>query len=174
MDTPPDPKELLARAHVYLRRGEHDRAVEALTQAIDADLHFVRANAHAAAGAFAAAADDFTAAINLRPDFAAAYHNRGMALADQGRDDEAVADFSEAIRLSADDPDPLNGRGVVHARLRWAAPVCEFPQQRRDLYHGARSFRPATVANEGVGVCRSSGIRLVADAVWTLLVCYGR
>ena len=39
-----------------------------------------------------------------------------MAHADLGRDDDAVADFSEAIRLDPADPDPLNGRGVVHAR----------------------------------------------------------
>ena len=34
---PPDPKELLARTEVYLRRSEPDRAIEALTQALDAD-----------------------------------------------------------------------------------------------------------------------------------------
>src|SRR5207244_8992365 len=94
--SPPDPKALLAQAQVYLRRAEHDRAVATLTHAIEvgpteADLYFLRGNAHAATGAFAAAVEDFSAAADLRPEFAAAYHNRGMAHADLGRDDEAVA-----------------------------------------------------------------------------------
>ena len=42
---------------------------------------------------------DFTEAIRLKPDFAAAYYNRGAAYRSQGRTAEAQADFNKAKQL---------------------------------------------------------------------------
>ncbi len=47
----------------------------------------------------------FSQAIDLKPDYAAAYSQRGFAYAYQCKYDDAIADFTEAIRL-----DPGNGQ----------------------------------------------------------------
>ena len=81
-------------------------------------------------------------------DYAAAYHNRGMANADRGDDDAALADFSEAIRLAPDDPDPLNGRGVVYARREeYDEAIADFdaaidldPQAARVFFNRANAY----------------------------------
>ena len=41
-------------------------------------------------------------AIRLKPDYAEAHNNLGIALTDQGKLDEAVAEYREAIRLKPD------------------------------------------------------------------------
>src|SRR6185436_20678303 len=100
----------------YLRRGEvpaalaaFDRAVEA--DPIDSDFRFLRANARVASGNLRGAIDDLTTAIEINPEFHAAWHNRGMAHADLEELQDALADFTEAIRLDVNDADPHNGRG---------------------------------------------------------------
>ena len=47
----------------------------------------------------------FSRAIELKPDYVAAYSQRGFAYAYQCKYDDAITDFSEAIRL-----DPSNGK----------------------------------------------------------------
>ncbi len=37
--------------------------------------------------------------IRIEPDDALAYHNRGFVYDDQGKFDEAIADYTEAIRI---------------------------------------------------------------------------
>jgi Tfp pilus assembly protein PilF len=49
----------------------------------------------------------FRTALKIDPHFAPAHNNLGMALADQGRWDEAIAHFSEALRI---DPGYENAR----------------------------------------------------------------
>ena len=44
---------------------------------------------------------DYTEAIRLDPQFAAAYHNRGKAWHDKGDFDKALEDYDEAIRLNS-------------------------------------------------------------------------
>src|SRR5438067_481787 len=118
MDTPPDPKELLARAVVYLRRGEPGRAIEILTTAIeaapaDADLHFLRANAGTGSGD--AALVDYSTALRLDPQLADAFFHRGRAFADKGEHAAAVADLTRAIALEPDNAAAYNLRGIVRA-----------------------------------------------------------
>ena len=52
-------------------------------------------------------------AIRLKPDFSAAYNNRGVARSQKGDLDGAMADFTEAIRLDRSDADVYNNRGNV-------------------------------------------------------------
>lgn len=47
----------------------------------------------------------------LGPNLAVAYTNRGIAHASLGQHEEAIADFSEAIRLAPDTPFPYYNRG---------------------------------------------------------------
>jgi tetratricopeptide (TPR) repeat protein len=57
----------------------------------------------------------FTEAIRLKPDYAAAYNNRGYARQNKGDMDGALADYDEAIRLGLDHPLPYNNRGNVRS-----------------------------------------------------------
>ena len=41
-------------------------------------------------------------ALQIKPDLAEAFNNRGAALKDQGRLDEAIASFGTALRLKPD------------------------------------------------------------------------
>ncbi|MBV9733977.1 MAG: tetratricopeptide repeat protein [Verrucomicrobia bacterium] len=48
-----------------------------------------------------------TAAIGLRPDFADAYYNRGLAYDRLRQHDKAAADYSEVVRLKQGQEQPL-------------------------------------------------------------------
>jgi len=41
----------------------------------------------------------FSEAVRIKPDYAGAHFNLGVALAQQGRLDEAIGHFSEAVRI---------------------------------------------------------------------------
>ena len=51
--------------------------------------------------------------MHLRPDFAKAHNNLGLALASQGQADEALACYAEALRLRPDYAEAHNNRGVA-------------------------------------------------------------
>jgi tetratricopeptide (TPR) repeat protein len=55
----------------------------------------------------------YSEAIRLKPDFAAAYNNRGIARKAKGDLDGALKDFGKAIRLNPGDADTYNNRGVA-------------------------------------------------------------
>ncbi len=61
-------------------------------------------------------ADEFTKAIELRPDDAKAYFNRGIHYAETGDLDRAMADFTKAIELKPDDPRAYNARGNAYRK----------------------------------------------------------
>ena len=56
---------------------------------------------------------DYTKAIELDPDFAFAYNNRGLAKAELEDNYGAIEDFTKAIELDPDDADAYNSRGVL-------------------------------------------------------------
>ena len=56
-------------------------------------------------------------AIRLKPDDADAYLNRGVAKAELGRHDAAIADYDEAIRLKPDDAAAYSNRGNAKTKL---------------------------------------------------------
>ena len=53
-------------------------------------------------------------AIRLKPDYAAAFNNRGRARQTKGDMESALADYNEAIRLKPDYAFAFNNRGTVH------------------------------------------------------------
>ncbi len=67
---------------------------------------------------YEAAVRSFTTALALRPDYAAAYHFRGLAHQSQGRHVMAINDYSEAIRVRPDDALSYRDRGLCHLRLQ--------------------------------------------------------
>ena len=60
---------------------------------------------------------DYSEAIRLKPDFFAAWGNRGNAWRVKGEYDKAIADYSEVIRLQPNDGKAWNNRGSIwHAK----------------------------------------------------------
>ena len=57
---------------------------------------------------------DYSEAIRLKPDYADAYYNRGLAYYHKGQYDRAIADYDEAIRLKPDYADAYNNRGNAY------------------------------------------------------------
>jgi hypothetical protein len=55
----------------------------------------------------------YSEAIRLKPDFASAFNNRGVALRDKDDLEGALQDYSEALRLKPDFALAFNNRGVV-------------------------------------------------------------
>jgi tetratricopeptide (TPR) repeat protein len=70
---------------------------------------------HKTPGYFREARSDFDTAIRLKPDFAKAYLNRGRLSWPES--DQAIADFSEAIRLESDSPIGVDARLLRGDRL---------------------------------------------------------
>jgi tetratricopeptide (TPR) repeat protein len=55
----------------------------------------------------------YTEAIRLRPDYAIAYNNRGIARKEKGDLDGAIKDYNEAIRLKPHYAEVYNNRGIA-------------------------------------------------------------
>ena len=77
---------------------------------------FLRGHVHALRAEFDAAVADFTEALRLRPDHAAAHSNRAAVHARRGDLDQALADLNEAVRLEPGSAAALNNRGNVQRR----------------------------------------------------------
>ncbi|MEO0009418.1 MAG: tetratricopeptide repeat protein, partial [candidate division WOR-3 bacterium] len=60
------------------------------------------------------AIQDYSTAIELKPDDPKAYNNRGLAYYQKGELDTAIQDFSKAIKLKPDDPEAYNNRGNAY------------------------------------------------------------
>src|ERR1039457_4682831 len=57
----------------------------------------------------------YGAAIRLKPDYAEAFNNRGVARYQKGDVEGALQDYGEAIRLKPDYADAFNNRGIARA-----------------------------------------------------------
>ncbi len=98
--------------------GLTEDGIEAIRSARDAATrdaaYFVRfGNYKLDACDYAAAVAYYDRAIALDPDYAAAYHSRGIAKDAQGDYAGAIADYDRAIALAPDDADAYHNRGVT-------------------------------------------------------------
>ena len=73
--------------------------------------HFQKGIFNVAQNSYEEALADFTHAIELEPQYAAVYNNRGGALKDLGRHEEALVDFARAIELEPQDAAAYYNRG---------------------------------------------------------------
>lgn len=65
-------------------------------------------------GDFDLAIIDYTKALDINPNLAKAYDNRGVAYADEGSLPRAIADFTMAIANDPKDADAYNNRGHAY------------------------------------------------------------
>ncbi|WP_313894346.1 tetratricopeptide repeat protein, partial [Psychrobacillus sp.] len=58
-----------------------------------------------------------TKAIEINPEYALAYNNRGSAYGNLGKYEEAVADYTKAIEISPEYAHAYNNRAKVYEKL---------------------------------------------------------
>lgn len=69
-------------------------------------------------GDLSQAIEEFTKAIELKPDDIMAYNNRGSAYAQQGDYIQAISDFTKAIGINSNDPVAYHNRAVAYFCLK--------------------------------------------------------
>lgn len=109
-----------------------DRSIE---QEPKADALSLRGHVRMQLGDLTGAIEDHTAALKIKPDFAAACNNRGIALQMTGRFREAVIDHTRAIELQPERSDSYYNRALALGSLG------QHRQALSDLEHVLR-FRP--------------------------------
>jgi len=82
----------------YMRLGDYEGALNTITTLIDscppmAFLYEMRGNIHFCMEKYIAAVEDYDRAIKTNPDQASAYYGRGVAYAEAGDGEKAVADI---------------------------------------------------------------------------------
>jgi tetratricopeptide (TPR) repeat protein len=101
----------------------------------DAQCLFELANALLANGELAEAIGCYRQAVALRPEFAEAHNNMGVALRRTGAVDEAIASFGRALNLRLDFADAHNNLGIALCDKRdWNGAIA--------CFHRAVSLRP--------------------------------
>ncbi|MBI2825145.1 MAG: tetratricopeptide repeat protein [Planctomycetia bacterium] len=117
---------------------------------------------------FGDAAVAFEKAIQVKPDFAAAYYNRGLALAEERKDEEAAAQLALALRYDPQlgEAHWLLGRYLIRAR-RLDEAVAHFrqavklrPDNELAAIELARSLRAEGDALGAAGELRSAHARM--------------
>ena len=105
------------RGLAYAQKDTYDRAID------DCDTfgclyptNHIFVSAYAQKDAYDRAIQDFSQAITLKPDFAEAYNNRGLAYALQGAYGRAIEDFSQAIKLNPGDALAYYNRGYAYVQ----------------------------------------------------------
>jgi Flp pilus assembly protein TadD len=58
----------------------------------------------------------YSEAVRIKPDFLEAYNNLGIALASQGRIDEAITQYTDALRIKPDFLEARLNLGIALAR----------------------------------------------------------
>ena len=87
-------------------------------EGIPGEAYLVSAATWYGQNAYDRAIADCNRAIELAPDSAVAYNNRGVVWAAKWELENAIADFETAIRLSPSFTVPYQNRGVVFERIR--------------------------------------------------------
>ncbi len=104
----------------HSKTGHYFAAIQAYTQAIAHDpnplTYYNRGVALSLLHKYEAAIADYTTAIRLKPDFVAAYKNRGLVhIQSPHHLKEAVADYNQAIQLNPQDATSYLGKGFALA-----------------------------------------------------------
>jgi tetratricopeptide (TPR) repeat protein len=113
-----------SRGEAYRRKGESDRAIQDLDQAIKLDptdkgglAHSSRALAYFGKGQYDRAIRDYDQVIASNPKDATAFYGRGAAYDRQGKGDRALQDYEHSLALSPTMMPALLNRGSAYLTL---------------------------------------------------------
>ena len=142
------------RGRRHAAKGDHTRAVDAYSKAIELDptcapAYTDRGDAYLDLGVALRALDDYNRAIELDPTCAPAYSNRGNAYRDLGKDLRALDDYNRAIEL-----DPTYVRAYYNRALVYDDRQ-QYQRAFRDYYKALELSRD-TVTVQGVSETGSS------------------
>ena len=118
---PLHPEALQWMGVVWHQRGDHEKAIELVRQAIDLApaIAFFRStlgNVLQAKGQSTEAIASYRQALLIKPDFAEAHNNLGIALYAQGEPDKAIESYRKAIALIPNYAEAYNNLGIaLHA-----------------------------------------------------------
>ncbi len=79
-----------------------------------AELVFQQGNVFMMFGQIDRAIECYSSVIDLKPDYAEAYNNRGVSYQERGEHDLAIADFNTVIELNPDDAHSYVNRGTAY------------------------------------------------------------
>lgn len=123
-----------------IKKGKRDDAITLLNKVIDskevtgeqlATMHYMRADLYGQTNKLNEALADYTKAIEIMPDHAAAFHDRATILALQKKFAEALDDLSRAQFLVPKSPLPYFNRGRVYEMMdRKADAIAEYRKAR--------------------------------------------
>jgi len=119
-DGVPPTDALVRRGIVWYRLGDREMAFRDFqkgSEGSDPRASFWMGIVHAERGEFARAIDTYSDAIRLRPNYVAAYKNRGLAYLHAGLYRRAADDFEELIRRNPNDTEAFRLRASAFERL---------------------------------------------------------
>jgi tetratricopeptide (TPR) repeat protein len=142
--------------------GEHGKALFLYGRAIEsgeldpisqANTHYNRGSLYAKLDNLVGAANDFTRAVQLRPDFALGHRSLAVVHAFAGRDIKALAAFGRALHLNPEDAIAFNDRGTIYYKLgQLDEAVFDFTQALRLEPAYATAYYNRAAAWEELGV----------------------
>lgn len=149
----PHPWYFSNRGNRYAALGEHSKALEDYSQALElnpkyATAFYNRGIEYAALGEQQKALEDYTQAIELDPKLSQAYSNRGLLYAERDEHRKALKDYTQAIKLAPKDSKAYSNRGNSYAALgerlkaqrdHYKAIELDPRHANRDTRYGARS-----------------------------------
>lgn len=147
---PDNPDALRVRGQFRYREADYEGSLADFTRAIDllkpaigeiaardaelsriynhglAELHGMRAEVEMKRKVYRNAIDDLTRAVELYPDYLAAFYLRAQVHALEGRADAADADYSKVLALDPDNANALNNRAWLRFHhQRWKETVAD-------------------------------------------------
>ena len=119
MRYPPQPSWFRNRGIVYARKGDREKAIRELTEAVrinpaDPLTYVDRGVFYKELKDYGKAIADYSEAIRLDPRWSTTYFNRANVFKIRGDYDKAVSDYSAAIRLDPKDPDAYFNRANTY------------------------------------------------------------
>ena len=114
--------DLFETAMTAFANNNHERSIELFSRIIDDDgdnilARVSRGAAYLKKDMLDSAWNDFNYAITINPDYARAYHMRGLVSEKKGDDEAALGDFDRAIELDPEYGAAYYSRATLHSKL---------------------------------------------------------
>jgi len=111
------PLSIDAKKGAAIQKAAVEKAEVVTESELTAETWFEKGYKEGEAGHFNEAIQNYTEAIQLKPDYATAFYNRGVNLAKKGDFANAIGDYTEAIQLQPEYPESYYNRGTSYNEL---------------------------------------------------------